>query len=201
VVSGDKMNIAILVIQGLILLSGGFLYFYVKKLPEYIFQKSVKKFEFQLNSKLEEIKASLTKEIELLKISQAELQIHKTKEFVNFVEYFNSIFTNPKEIAKITSHEQAARKFNQKMLDLGIKLFFFASDETVKKYVEWRKYGLQTGQEYYDNKKTLLLYAELVTLMRRDLGYQETGCTRDDFLNIMLTDWDKHQDQYQNSVE
>lgn len=190
------MIIVVFIIQLLIFVGLVFIFLYVKKLPDFIFQRSVKKFEFQLNSKLEEIKAALTKEIELLKISQAEIQVHKTKEFVNFVEYFNNIFTNPKELEKISKNESDARKFNRKILDLGIKLFFFASDETVQKYVEWRKYGLQAGQEGYDNKKTLILYAELVTLMRRDLGYKDTECTRDDFLYIMLTDWEKYKEQY-----
>jgi len=37
------------------------------------------------------------------------------------------------------------------------------------------------------------MYAELVVELRSDLGYIDTTCDSDDFLNIILVDWWKHK--------
>jgi len=85
------------------------------------------------------------------------------------------------------------REFNKTMLDLGTKLFIYASDETVKKFVEWRKYGLTADTVNFDSKQIIILLAELIVLIRKDVGNTDTQCTKDDFLNIMLKDWDTYQ--------
>ena len=187
------MNLAILIGQGIILLLGYILFLYLKKLPETLHQKSIKNFEFRLNSSLEELKATLTKEIELVKISQTELQVHKTQEFVRLMEYFNDFLTNKEKQVRLARSQKEKEQFNKNMLDLGAKLFFFASDSTVKKYIEWRQYGLRAQQENFDSTKILVLYAELMVMIRQDLGYKNTKCDADDFLNIMLTDWEQHK--------
>ena len=141
------MNLVVIIGECIILLCGWFLYLYLKKLPETIHQKSIKSFEVQLNSKLEELKAILAKEIELVKISQTQLQAHKTQEFVRLIEYFNDLLTDKQKQARLANNPKEKENFNKHMLDLGVKLFFFASDSTVKKYVEWRQYGLLAQQE------------------------------------------------------
>ena len=80
------------------------------------------------------------------------------------------------------------------MLDLGVKLFFFASDDTVKKYIEFRHYGQQRAEGNLDPYEMLKLYGQLITEIRRDLGHDKTKCDYNDFLNIMLTDWWKISD-------
>lgn len=187
------MNSAILIVQGIILILGYILFLYLKKLPETLHQKSIKNFEFRLNSSLEELKATLTKEIELAKISQTELQVHKTQEFVRLMEYFNDFLTNKEKQLRLAHSPKEKEQFNKNMLDLGAKLFFFASDSTVKKYIEWRQYGLRAQQENFDSTKILVHYAELMVMIRQDLGYENTKCNADDFLNIMLTDWEQHK--------
>ncbi len=186
------MTFMILIGQLFILFGGWLLYLYLKRLPETIHEKSIKSFEFQLNSKLEEIKASLTKEIELLKISQAELQVHKTQEFVKFVELFNEGMSDPKNFSELMKNPVEVKKFNKTLMDLGVKLFFFASDPTVKKFVELRKYLLQPKHLVALNE-FLILYAELIVLIRKDLGYKNSECNIDDFLNIIVRDWEQHK--------
>ncbi len=79
------------------------------------------------------------------------------------------------------------------MLDLGVKLFFFASDTTVKKYIEWRLFMLNPPNGSVDPMQFVKLYGALILELRKDLGYQDTKCDHNDFLNIMLTDWWKYQ--------
>lgn len=183
---GDFIGVVILIFIGVI-------YRYIKTLPEALHQKSIKSFEFQLNSKLEEFKVALAKEIELLKISQAGLQVHKTEEFVRIVEHFNEGMNDPKKFAERMRNPEEIKKFNKDMTDIGIKLFFFAGDSTVKKYVEFRRYMLlpQKPVDINITIKFFSLYAELIIMMRKELGYENTECTIDDFLTIILRDWDQ----------
>lgn len=187
------MNSFIIILQCVIVVLGYLAFLYLKRLPETLHQKSIKKFEFRLNSSLEEFKAALTKEIELVKISQTELQAHKTQEFIRLIEYFNGFLTNKEKRLKLVNNPKEKEEFNKNMLDLGVKLFFFASDSTVKKYVEWRQYGIRAQQKNFDPTETLVRYAELMVMIRQDLGYKNTRCDADDFLNIMLTDWEQHK--------
>jgi hypothetical protein len=38
------------------------------------------------------------------------------------------------------------------------------------------------------------MYGELIVELRKDLGYSDTACDHNDFLKIMLTDWDQITD-------
>ncbi len=187
------LSFLIFVFQVILAIFFSLLWIFLKKLPDAIHQKAIKSFEFQLQEKLEMMKAGLAKEVELWKINQTDIQVHKTKEFVRLIEYFNEALTNKKKLAKLASDEEEQENFNKNMLNLGVKLFFFASDETVKKYVEWRRYGLRVEREGGDKKKILLMYAGLVVSMRKDLGYFDTKCDQNDFLFIMLKDWENEE--------
>ncbi len=44
-----------------------------------------------------------------------------------------------------------------------------------------------------DPMQFVKLYGALILELRKDLGYQDTKCDHNDFLNIMLTDWWKYQ--------
>jgi len=143
---------------------------------------------------LEEFKNTLARELEFSKISHAKLQIHKTEQFVKLMEYFNSLLSDKKAQEQIRTDEKKRREFGSRLTDLGIKLFFFASDTTVRKFVDWRIYLLKKHQEgSADLFLVIRMYAEFVVELRRDLGYGHTTCDSDDFLNIILDDWWKHQ--------
>lgn len=193
----------------LILISIGIVVLLAKKyVPTYVSEKAknlatkediasitaeVENIRLQYAKDIETFKADLLRELELLKISQAELQLHKTEQFVKFIEYFNNFFSDKKLQQSLQTSDQKKADFNKHMLDLGVKLFFFASDKTVKKYIEWRLYALKAGMQNIEPFDHMRIYGELILEIRRDLGYQDTNCDHNDFLNIMLTDWWKHQ--------
>lgn len=194
------MQIAILIIEFIVVLIAAFIYFYIKGLPEKLHKKNIILFEHDLSEKLETFKSDLTKEIELLKISESQLQIRKIEEFTKITDFLFNYMFDKKFQENLNKNPS---KFNIEMTNIGSRLFYFASDETVKKYVEWKKYGLEmANKEPIDKKesgKIIVLFADLVLLMRKDLGYKKTECTRDDFLSIFLTDWDKHKNDYEIS--
>ena len=191
------MQIAILIIEFIVILVVAFIYFYVRGLPDKIHQKNIKLFEHDLSKKLETFKSDLSKEIELLKISESQLQIRKIEEFTTITDFLFKYIYDKKFQEELNKEPS---KLQIEMANIGSRLFYFASDETVKKYVEWKKFGWEmANKETVDSKesgKNIVIFAELVVLMRKDLGYKKTECTRDDFLSIFVTDWDKHKNDY-----
>lgn len=163
----------ILVIQIILLIGITFISVYVKQLPRTLQEKTLKKFQHSLDEKLE-----------LLKISHAELQTLKRNEFIRFSEFWRRSFEN-KSLLKNSKH------INE-LNSIGLNFFFFASDEVVKKFVELRTFLLYNNNDERSNqKKALIKKAELNLLMRKDLGYDDTNCDEDDFLNILLNDWER----------
>ena len=145
---------------------------YIKQLPKTFQEKALKYFQHSLNEKLE-----------MLKITQTELQTLKRNEFIRYSEYWRKTFENQ----KLISNPKHVNELNS----IGLNFFFFASDEVVKKFVELRKLLLYTDTaDTTYKKKALIKMAELNLLMRKDLGYQETKCDEDDYLNILLKDWE-----------
>jgi hypothetical protein len=142
---------------------------------------------------IEGFKNALARELELSKISYAELQVRKTEQFVKLIEYFNMLMSDKKTQEQIRTDENKRRELGNKLTDLGVKLFFFASDRTVKKFVDWRLYLSKHQGISADAFQFIRMYAEFIVELRRDLGYGETTCGSDDFLNIILADWWKHK--------
>jgi hypothetical protein len=147
----------------------------------------------QYTRSVEEFRNALARELELSKISRAELQIHKTEQFVKLIEYFNMLLSDKKVQEQIRTDEKKKRELGSNLTDLGVKLFFFASDNTVKKFVNWRVYLLKHREGNEDALLFIRMYAEFVVELRRDLGYTDTICDSDDLLNIILVDWWKHK--------
>jgi hypothetical protein len=151
-----------------LLIVAGLAYRYLQGLPERFHQEGVKRFEFSLNAQLEEVRAALAQELELLKISQQELQVHKTDEFIRLVEFFIGFMTDKEKVRRLETSPKDAQQLNKNMVELGVKLFFFASDETVKAYLEWRMFGLGQQMANSDPMRNIVLLAQLMVMMRRD---------------------------------
>lgn len=196
------LNVVILLSIGVVVLLGR------KFLPTYVSEKAknlatkedissitkeVENVRIQYAKELEKFRADFQRELELMKINQTELQLHKTEQFVKFIDYFNLFFSDKKKQQAIQNNQKEKDKFNKYMLDLGVKLFFFASDSTVKKYIEWRFCTIKPKNGTVDPIELMRIYGDLILEIRKDLGYQDTKCDRSDFLNIMLTDWWKHE--------
>ncbi|QIW82061.1 hypothetical protein [Bacillus tequilensis] len=184
------MEIVVTILQGILIFSVWFVYSYLKKLPEQVHAKNLKAFELDLNKQLETFKSDLTTDLELLKINESQLHIHKTQEFTNLIEIFILSLSDPDYTNRLNVDPELRKEHHRKMTDLGTKLFLFASDETVKKFVEWRKFSLS---ESPDPIKLVEMLAELLVLIRKDLGYMHTECTKDDFLHILLKDWNENR--------
>lgn len=179
-------------LYGVILLIAWLGYWYLAKLPERLHEEGVERFRHQLERKLEELRASLSKDIELTRIAQEELQVRKTEEFIKLSEFYHEILSNP-DTALIAANQQELQK---RLLNSAVRLFFFASDSTIEAYRNWWEAAVQVDPE--DNEEEvgvelLKKYAELNVSMRQDLGYDETDASADDFLAMLFTDWEAHR--------
>lgn len=126
--------------------------------------------------------------LEQFKISQSQLQLRKTDEFIKFGDLYRRFFTDRNLKQKLDRQDpNALKEIQDKFVELSIHLFFFASDQTIKKYVEWRRRS-QRGE--FKGTEVLQEFGELMIMFRRDLGYDTTKITSDDFLFLIVNDWE-----------
>ena len=144
----------------------------------------MKEFEHELSKRIEAFKNELTAELEEFKISRSELQIRKSEEFTKFIVSFLTFLSDPK--ARIDP--KAAEKYVKETNELAGRIFLYGSDATVKKYVEYKRFG-NSEQALKEPENVLRLLCEVVLEYRRDLGYKNTTCTVDDFLFLIVKDW------------
>ncbi len=171
------MNWIILTSQFILLGLGILLWIWFKGLPAAIHKRQ----ELMLSQQL-------SKELELLKINQSQISLRKIEKFIDFGKLQQDIFTNESFRKKIESNDpKAVAKLRELTVELGIGIFFFASDSTIKMYSQWKK---ETGIEGADPKKTLLGLGELMIALRKDVGYEETTLSSEDYLRMFITDWD-----------
>lgn len=166
---------------------------YLRGLPERLHEEGVKQFEFTLNEKLEGVRAALARDIELLKISQTELQSHKNAEVLRLAEFFAQAMTDPKFLKGIDQNPKSQQQMKNNMFDLGMKLFFFASDETVRAFNDWR--GAAAVMTQRSGPESLLGYARLMLMIRKDVGHGNTSLTEEDYLRSTIVDWDQYKDR------
>lgn len=155
-----------------------------KELPKQIHEFSMKEFEHDLSKKLEAFKKELTAELEEFKISRSELQIRKSEEFTKFIASFLAFLSD----AKARSDPKAAEKYVKETNELAGRIFLYGSDTTIKKYVEYKRFG-NSEQAIKEPERVLRLLCEVVLEYRRDLGYKDTACDADDFLSLIVKDW------------
>ena len=166
-------------------ISGLLAYRYLERLPQRLHDEGLERF-----------RASLARDLELTKISQGELQVHKTQEFVRLSEFMHEIISDPGKSERALKNEGEKRKLKKRLLSSAVGLFFFASDETIEAYKAWWQTAQRLGRgERVDAAEPLVRYAELNVSIRRDLGYPNTACNSDDFLQMILTDWDEYKEK------
>ena len=181
------MDYILLSLQVLIGISLYVAYGWIKELPKSIHKEQQQIFQHELNQELENLKNNLSKELEMLKISHAEMQIRKTEEFINFGNLQREFLTDKDLLQKLKDGEDGAvNEIQKKVLNLATGLFFFASDETVKKYGDWK---MKTNKGELSGIELLRQFGKLMVALRKDLGQSDTELNEDHYLRLFITDW------------
>jgi hypothetical protein len=155
---------------------------WLKGLPSAIHKRQEQSFQQQLS-----------KELELLKIAHSQIQLRKIERFISFAKIQTDILTNEEFKKKIADNDaDTIEKLRELVVELGIGLFFFASDTTVREYGKWKR---ETAIEGINPFVVVSQLGELMVALRKDVGYAETELDRDDYLRMFITDWDEFRNQ------
>ncbi len=171
--------IEVLAILGLIFISKYYLSSYMKEKAKNL---ATKEDISDITSKIESVKieylkesgqfkTELNKDLELLKISHTSLQANKVQYFTELINHLNEVLTQSGQQRKHTS-KQNQEKYQKKATLLFAKLFLFASDDTIKKWVKIR----ETPTEKPYQKALIVMFADFILSLRKDIGYSETKC-------------------------
>lgn len=100
---------------------------------------------------------------------------YKVQTYKRFFEIFNSVLTK-------TSSNQWDPKSR---IDLVTDLIRYAPDEIVKKYWEFWE-GTKSGNIEKSNLN--IIFQDILLLMRRDLGYRATKISKEEILDMLLSE-------------
>ena len=128
----------------------------------------------------------------------------KREEFVKINSFFMNILCEKKSKSNF-------KRFQKEFLELGTKLYYLASEATIKKFLEFKALSSFIEGSVQEHRIALLWFAEFNVLLRKDLGLNTSPELIKDYLNIILTYWDESQmkaqeldllkDQLENSID
>ncbi len=133
---------------------------FLKQLPSHIYKRLEKKID---------------KELDLLNIIRSQVEPKKVDIYIKLSEHFSAMFAE-----RFLKDGKPIIPFDKSYFDEMVRLFFFASDTTIKQYTALKQNANASKQlDLY-----FKLYASFILSMRQDLQ-ADTKCTEDDFLNIL----------------
>lgn len=112
--------------------------------------------------------------------------IEKREEFLRINAFFMKILCEKKSKSNF-------KKLQKEFLELGTKLYYLASERTVKKFLEFKSLSSFVEGTVHEHKIALLWFAEFNLLLRSDLGLETSSGLIKDYLNIILTFWDDEE--------
>ena len=176
---GEIINVVIAVV-GFIVIG------IIKKTPEHILDKNLEKF-----------KGDIQKDLQELRIATENIHPMKIEEYIHFTEVYTKMMDAAK-IKNLNKQKAVQKEIVEGLTRFGFSAFLFGSDQTVKKFVEIRKYATLPSDELGENEraKTLILMSELMIHMRNDLGSKQSEVTIDDLMIIIVKDWGVSRDAF-----
>jgi hypothetical protein len=176
------MEYVLLVVQLALGVAILLLWNWLKGLPAAIHKRQEQLFQQQLSM-----------ELELLKIARSQIQPQKVERFIDFAKLQTDILTNEELKARIQKNApDAVARLRELVVELGIGLFFFASDETVREYGDWK---VETAKGTAEPLAVISQLGRLMIALRKDVGYEDTKLNAHDYLKMFITDWNNIKSQ------
>jgi hypothetical protein len=85
------------------------------------------------------------------------------------------------------------KRLLKEYMELGTRLYFFASENTIRKFLEFKHLSSFVEGSVHEHKIVLLWFAEFNLLLRNDLGLDTNPALIKDYLNILLTYWEENE--------
>ncbi|PKQ63584.1 hypothetical protein BZG02_09460 [Labilibaculum filiforme] len=114
------------------------------------------------------------------------ISTEKREEFLRINAFFMKILCEKKSKSNF-------KKLQKEFLELGTRLYYLASEKTIKKFLEFKSLSSFVEGTVHEHKIALLWFAEFNLLLRRDLGLETSPELIKDYLNIILTYWDEEE--------
>ncbi|MCY8466974.1 hypothetical protein [Bacillus atrophaeus] len=127
--------------------------------------------------KLQNMQTEINTNLEKLKIYENQSALKKSEQ----IEKLWKMFLDVKD-------KKMPRE--QDLNNLYFKVFLYAPDETVRKFIKWKEYTANSDQTEESKKISLYYFAEFIVSYREELGQPDTNINADDLLKIFITDYE-----------
>ncbi|MCY8499717.1 hypothetical protein P8917_09590 [Bacillus atrophaeus] len=131
------------------------------------------------NVKLQKMQTEINTNLEKLKIYENQSALKKSEQIEKLWKTFLDVLKEGKMPRK------------QDLNNLYFKVFLYAPDKTVKKFIKWKEYTVKSDQTEESKKISLYYFAEFIVSYREELGQPDTKVNADDLLKIFITDYDE----------
>ncbi|MCY7902009.1 hypothetical protein [Bacillus inaquosorum] len=132
------------------------------------------------NAKLQEMQTEINTNLEKLKIYENQSALKKSEQIEKLWKMFLDVLKEKKMPRE------------QELNNLYFKVFLYAQDETVRKFIKWKEYAANSDQTEESKKMALYYFAEFIVSYREELGQPDTNINADDLLRIFITDYKEY---------
>lgn len=158
---------------------------YLVQLPKRIHDEAIVKLESKLAIELTEIKNKLDKETELIKIIRSQVEPQKVNTYLAITDLYSDLIS-PQVVNQTLSPQEMQKEIENKkaFFQLLSRLFFFASDNTIEKWLIFKR--ASTASQAVVPSDSLRLFADFIASMRQDL-HENTKLNSQDFIDVLIT--------------
>lgn len=141
------------------------------------------------NKKLQKLKSEIDTKLEKLKIYENQSAFKKSEQ----IEKIWNQFINITDLDNLRGKQREAKfkEMKKEMNKLFIQIFMYASDNTVKRFMEWKNFSIENEDDDEGKYIALVLFAKFVIEYRKDLGYADTNINHVDLLSSHITDFER----------
>jgi hypothetical protein len=140
-------------------------------IPQFIYQKKI---------------SDLQQDIDRLHISLSQNHPVKLESYKEFIENFF-------DVLKLKSPQVQQKRLLELFKNISNAVFLFGNDETIKSFLVIRSQApILTEEQKYIN---LVNTAKFMVQPRKDLNCGQSDITADDYLRLLINDWDQTKDK------
>ncbi|APJ11108.1 hypothetical protein [Bacillus safensis] len=96
--------------------------------------------------------------------------------------------------------EKKFKEMRKELTEILGQIFFYASDSTVRRFVEWKNIDNSRFPEDDIGLVHSVFLAKLIIEYRKDLGNTDTTITHEDLLSSQLNDWNNVKERFKNYI-
>lgn len=159
---------------------------YLYLLPKRIHDEAIVKLENKLAIELTEIRNKLDKETDLIKIIRSQVEPQKVNTYLAITDLYSEMISSQIVNQDLNPLQMQNELKNKKELcQLLSRLYFFASDNTIPKWLTLKNDRAVPSQDVIPSQ-SFKLFADFVASMRQDL-HENTKLKGQDFIDVLIT--------------